>query len=29
MLDLLNPKLDETQIQDVSNQLGEILNEEL
>lgn len=29
MLDLLNPKLDEGQIQDVSNQLGEILNEEL
>jgi hypothetical protein len=29
MLDLLNPKLDESQIQDVSTQLGEILNEEL
>jgi hypothetical protein len=29
MMDLLNPKLDESQIQDVSNQLGEILNEEL
>ncbi|HEY7116623.1 MAG TPA: hypothetical protein VH475_08555 [Tepidisphaeraceae bacterium] len=29
ILDLLNPKLDESQIQDVSNQLGEILNEEL
>ena len=29
MLDLLNPRLDESQIQDVSNQLGEILNEEL
>ena len=29
MMDLLNPKLDETQIQDVSTQLGEILNEEL
>jgi hypothetical protein len=29
LLDLLNPKLDESQIQDVSTQLGEILNEEL
>jgi hypothetical protein len=29
MMDLLNPRLDESQIQDVSNQLGEILNEEL
>jgi hypothetical protein len=29
MLDLLNPRLDESQIQDVSTQLGEILNEEL
>jgi hypothetical protein len=29
ILDLLNPKLDEAQIVDVSNQLGEILNEEL
>ena len=29
MMDLLNPKLDESQIQDVSNQLGQILNEEL
>jgi hypothetical protein len=29
LMDLLNPKLDESQIQDVSNQLGEILNEEL
>jgi hypothetical protein len=29
MMDLLNPKLDESQIQDVSTQLGEILNEEL
>jgi hypothetical protein len=28
-MDLLNPRLDETQIMDVSNQLGEILNEEL
>jgi hypothetical protein len=28
-LDLLNPRLDESQIMDVSNQLGEILNEEL
>jgi hypothetical protein len=28
-LDLLNPRLDESQILDVSNQLGEILNEEL
>jgi hypothetical protein len=28
-MDLLNPRLDESQIQDVSNQLGEILNEEL
>jgi hypothetical protein len=29
IMDLLNPKLDEAQVQDVSNQLGEILNEEL
>lgn len=29
VMDLLNPKLDEAQILDVSNQLGEILNEEL
>lgn len=29
VLDLLNPRLDESQILDVSNQLGEILNEEL
>src|SRR2546421_183952 len=29
MLDLLNPRLDESQVMDVSNQLGEILNEEL
>lgn len=29
MMELLNPKLDESQIQDVSTQLGEILNEEL
>ena len=29
MIDLLNPRLDESQIMDVSNQLGEILNEEL
>ena len=29
ILDLLNPRLDESQIVDVSNQLGEILNEEL
>jgi hypothetical protein len=28
-MDLLNPRLDESQIMDVSNQLGEILNEEL
>jgi hypothetical protein len=28
-LDLLNPKLDEQQVADVSQQLGEILNEEL
>jgi hypothetical protein len=28
-MDLLNPKLDESQIQDVSNQLSQILNEEL
>jgi hypothetical protein len=28
-MDLLNPKLDESQVQEVSNQLGEILNEEL
>jgi hypothetical protein len=28
-LDLLNPKLDEQQVMDVSAQLGEILNEEL
>ena len=28
-MDLLNPKLEEGQIQDVSNQLSEILNEEL
>ena len=29
IMDLLNPKLDESQVMDVSNQLGEILNEEL
>jgi hypothetical protein len=29
VLDLLNPRLDESQILEVSNQLGEILNEEL
>jgi hypothetical protein len=29
LMDLLNPRLEESQIQDVSNQLGEILNEEL
>ena len=29
LLDLLNPRLDEAQVMDVSNQLGEILNEEL
>ena len=29
ILDLLNPRLEESQILDVSNQLGEILNEEL
>jgi hypothetical protein len=29
MMDLLNPRLDESQVMDVSNQLGEILNEEL
>ena len=29
IIDLLNPRLDESQIMDVSNQLGEILNEEL
>ena len=29
MMDLLNPRLDESQVLDVSNQLGEILNEEL
>jgi hypothetical protein len=29
ILDLLNPRLDESQVLDVSNQLGEILNEEL
>jgi hypothetical protein len=29
ILDLLNPRLEEAQILDVSNQLGEILNEEL
>lgn len=29
MLDLLNPRLDESQVQEVSNQLGEILSEEL
>jgi hypothetical protein len=28
-LDLVNPRLDEQQVQDVSRQLGEILNEEL
>ncbi len=28
-MDLLNPKLDEQQVNDVSKQLGEILNEEL
>ena len=28
-LDLLNPRLDETQVADVSQQLGQILNEEL
>jgi hypothetical protein len=28
-IDLLNPKLEESQIQDVSNQLSQILNEEL
>jgi hypothetical protein len=28
-LDLVNPKLDETQVHEVSQQLGEILNEEL
>jgi hypothetical protein len=28
-MDLLNPKLEESQIQDVSNQLSQILNEEL
>jgi hypothetical protein len=29
LMDLLNPNLDEVQVQEVSNQLGEILNEEL
>lgn len=29
LLDMLNPKLDEQQIKDVSQQLGEILNQEL
>ena len=29
IMDLLNPRLEESQIQDVSNQLGEILNEAL
>ncbi len=29
LMDLVNPKLNEQQIQDVSTQLGEILNEEL
>ena len=29
IFDLLNPRLDESQVLDVSNQLGEILNEEL
>jgi len=29
LLDLVNPKLDETQVAEVSQQLGEILNEEL
>jgi hypothetical protein len=29
MLDLLNPKLDENQIREVSQQLGEILHQEL
>src|SRR5437763_10704913 len=29
MMDLVNPRLDESQVMDVSNQLGEILNEEL
>jgi hypothetical protein len=28
-LDLLNPKLDEAQVAEVSQQLGQILNEEL
>ena len=28
-MDLLNPRLDESQVQEVSNQLGEILSEEL
>jgi hypothetical protein len=28
-MDMLNPKLDESQVQEVSNQLGEILSEEL
>jgi hypothetical protein len=28
-LDLLNPKLDESQVHEVSTQLGQILNEEL
>ena len=28
-LDLVNPKLDESQVHEVSTQLGEILNEEL
>src|SRR5439155_23802485 len=28
LMDLLNPRLDESQVQEVSNQLGEILSEE-
>jgi hypothetical protein len=28
-LDLINPKLDESQVHEVSTQLGQILNEEL